>query len=180
MLITDRWLDIIVFEVSCYQWFWRCFSWLDDVIQNGRLDLWPIRRPLKSISHSTARINASWSACLSNERKVIPAYSALGGGHWRVFLNWGNIGLSIYTAVQYNKIGYSVKIRQIEPMLFVKSTKDTPYLALTGKLWSVFYEWFWKNCHEILRTCFTRASGSFRGNCFKETTSHWWVSARKT
>ena len=26
-----------------------------------------------------------------------------------------------------------------------KSTKDTPYLALTGELWGVFWEYIWEN-----------------------------------
>ena len=26
------------------------------------------------------------------------------------------------------------------------STKDTPYLSLTGELWGVFYEYSWENC----------------------------------
>ena len=37
------------------------------------------------------------------------------------------------------------------------STKDTPYLALTGELWSVFYEYLWENwpCYNGTALCYS-------------------------
>ena len=34
-------------------------------------------------------------------------------------------------------------------MLPFELTKDTPYLALSGELWSVFYEYFNRNSKEV-------------------------------
>ena len=62
-------------------------------------------------------------------------------------------------------------------MLPFELTKDTPYLALSGELWSVFYEYFNRNwpCYKgfllyILSVLQSRCrvcwcSGDFRGQC---------------
>ena len=35
-------------------------------------------------------------------------------------------------------------------MLLFELTKDTPYLALSGELWSVFYEYFNRNWSNLI------------------------------
>ena len=47
-----------------------------------------------------------------------------------------------YNAVQYCKITTRV---EEEYQSDVGSTKDSPYLALTGEVWGVFCEYFWEN-----------------------------------
>ena len=56
-------------------------------------------------------------------------------------------------------------------MLLFELTKDTPYLALSGELWSVFYEYFNRNwsCYKgfLLYVCsfvYTRTQANIKGH----------------
>ena len=49
-----------------------------------------------------------------------------------------------YSAVLHD-VSYSFASTTAEHKLYFQSTKDTPYLALTGELWDVFREHLWEN-----------------------------------
>ena len=55
-------------------------------------------------------------------------------------------------------------------MLPFELTKDTPYLALSGELWSVFYEYFNRNwsCYKGFLLYYDDASITFRKGLFNE------------
>ena len=49
-----------------------------------------------------------------------------------------------YNAVKYNKIiAYIIAGTEAEYQSEAESTKDSPYLTVTGELWDIFCEYFW-------------------------------------
>ena len=71
-------------------------------------------------------------------------------------------------------------------MLLFELTKDTPYLALSGEIWSVFYEYFNRNwsCYKgfLLYYHDVMTYGSFSALltlCVGEFISHWWIPLTK-
>ena len=52
---------------------------------------------------------------------------------------------TLYSTIYYSKYFIELNIDSLHNMLPFELTKDTPYLALSGELWSVFYEYFNRN-----------------------------------
>ena len=52
---------------------------------------------------------------------------------------------TLYSTIYYSK--YFIELNNDKSTQYVpfELTKDTPYLALSGELWSVFYEYFNRN-----------------------------------
>ena len=52
---------------------------------------------------------------------------------------------TLYSTIYYSKYFIELNMISLHNMLPFELTKDTPYLALSGELWSVFYEYFNRN-----------------------------------
>ena len=52
---------------------------------------------------------------------------------------------TLYNTIYYSKYFIELNMISLHNMLPFELTKDTPYLALSGELWSVFYEYFNRN-----------------------------------
>ena len=78
-------------------------------------------------------------------------YLALSGELWSVFYEYFNRNWSCYKGFLLYQLNHgqdkymSSILISLHSMLPFELTKDTPYLALSGELWSVFYEYFNRN-----------------------------------
>ena len=75
---------------------------------------------------------------------------------------------TLYSTIYYSKyfIELNIDTVSLHNMLLFELTKDTPYLALSGELWSVFYEYFNRNwsCYEgFLLYYFINTDGHYDG-----------------
>ena len=52
---------------------------------------------------------------------------------------------TLYSTIYYSKYFIELNMISLHNKLPFELTKDTPYLALSGELWSVFYEYFNRN-----------------------------------
>ena len=81
---------------------------------------------------------------------------------------------TLYSTIYYSKYLIELNIDNLHYMLPFELTKDTPYLALSGELWSVFYEYFNRNwsCYKgfLLYKIYSRFSHSY----------HWCLTDSRT
>ena len=52
---------------------------------------------------------------------------------------------TLYSTIYYSKYFIELNFDKSTQILPFELTKDTPYLALSGELWGVFYEYFNRN-----------------------------------